>query len=395
MSDIVLWYDTVDNGILKNNLKDSNYSFSNCTAILPNLLIKNNIDFVLSATSYGKEYFYKKYINLKSFYPIEIGHYNSKEDTSQFPITKFWFFKKTNKGTEILLWYPNEGFKFTRKNDSINELIELIHKTYPDNPIRFVFGDFHRPNNIPNYVNYKCFKNFFWYDTIVNITKPILKIDKQAPYDFITLNRRFRISRCMVLDDLKNSGMLDNAFYTNMMLGYQDPVFLLEQFKKYYTVPEDELFCKMFQPTSLPNIDADKLSTVDIKLTDLNLTDISYLEIINETCFDSADNLFITEKTYRSIAMGHIFLICGQKGTLSHLKQEGFQTFDDLFDESYDQYASFSQRWHIIKQNIKLWISMSAREKKSYYIKSYDKLLHNQKLLYDRNFKEEITELFQ
>jgi hypothetical protein len=199
----------------------------------------------------------------------------------------------------------------------------------------------------------------------------------------------------MVLDDLKNSGMLDNAFYTNMMLGYQDPVFLLEQFKKYYTVPEDELFCKMFQPTSLPNIDADKLSTVDIKLTDLNLTDISYLEIINETCFDSADNLFITEKTYRSIAMGHIFLICGQKGTLSHLKQEGFQTFDDLFDESYDQYASFSQRWHIIKQNIKLWISMSAREKKSYYIKSYDKLLHNQKLLYDRNFKEEITELFQ
>jgi hypothetical protein len=50
----------------------------------------------------------------------------------------------------------------------------------------------------------------------------------------------------------------------------------------------------------------------------------------------SFSNLFITEKTFRAIAVGHIFLVCGQPGLLAHLKQEGFQTFDDLFDESYD-----------------------------------------------------------
>ena len=127
-----------------------------------------------------------------------------------------------------------------------------------------------------------------------------------------------------------------------------------------------------------------------------DLNNISYLDLITETSvYPNSDFLFITEKTYRSIANGNIFLIMGCPGTIKYLQEKGIQTFNDLFDESYDQYASFSQRWHIIKQNIKLWISMSAREKKSYYIKSFDKLLHNQKLLYDRNFKKEITELFQ
>jgi len=402
MGNIVLWYDTVDNGVLKNNLQQDGYVFSNISAILPALLVKNKIDFIIATTVYGSEYFYKKYSNLKSFYPIEIGHYNSRENTDIFPIDKFWFFKKINENVEILIWYPNEGWLFTRNNETMNRLINLIHTKYPLNPIRFIFGDFHRPDNIPSYVNYKCFKNFFWYDTVTRISQVPLVSNKDSKYDFITLNRRLRISRYMVFTDLKNSGMLEKAFYTNMMITEYAPPTLYDQFntfKKLYTVKEDDSFCTQFDADIFSNVDSlkstNKQSPVRVNLPELDLTNCSYLELVNETFFDSTHNLFITEKTYRSIAMGHIFLICGQQGTLAHLKHWGFQTFDDLFDESYDQYTSFSQRWAIIKKNLQLWISMSDVEKKSYYMKSFDKLVHNQNLLYNRNFKTEIQELFK
>jgi hypothetical protein len=37
---------------------------------------------------------------------------------------------------------------------------------------------------------------------------------------------------------------------------------------------------------------------------------------------------------------------------------------------------------------------MSANDKKEYYEKSFDKLLYNQNLLYNRDFKKEIKEIF-
>lgn len=399
MSNIVLWYDTVDNGIIRNNFQHGVYKFSNTPSTLPTLFIKNNIDFVCNITAFGAEYFFKKHKDSINFYPIELGHHNTREDTKNFPIDKYWFFKKINADIEILFWYPNEGFKFNRKDDSFFELLGSIHEFSPNNKIRFIFGDFYRPEYLPDYVNYKCFKNFFWYKTSISISRPTLSIDKESRYDFITLNRRHRMSRYMVLQDLKNREMLKNAYCTNMMVTLHNPKDLFDQFKTYYSIKEDEEFCMKFQNDTFSEVDVRTSNAsspvIDITLSDINLNNVSYLELVNETFFDSTSTLFITEKTYRAIALGHIFLICGQRGTLKHLKQAGFQTFDDLFDESYDDIISFSQRWAIIKKNLELWISMPESAKREYYIKSFDKLVYNQNLLYSKNFEKEIKGLFE
>lgn len=405
MDDIVLWYDTIDNGVVKNNFQPGAHeieNFFNDNVGLPNLLIKNNIDFIISTSSYGTEYFYTKYSTLKSFYPIEMGSYFGNANTNQLPINEKWFLKKINNNAEIIFWYPTEGFVINRKSEALNGLFDLIHTKYPSIKIRFVFGDFYKSSNIPDYVNYKCFKNFFWYDTISSIKKPTLDTNKQSRYDFISLNRKYRVSRYMVFSDLENSNMLKNAFYTNLTISSTDPVAMLDQFRKFYTVKEDDSFFDRIQTDKfikeLNDINAtifDKKPSIDVTLTDLDFTNTSYLEVVNETNFDSSTNLFITEKTYRAIAIGHIFLICGQRGTLRHLKRQGFQTFDDLFDESYDDIVSFAKRWEIIKKNLQLWMSMSESAKRDYYKKSFDKLVHNQTLLYSRNFKKEILELFE
>jgi hypothetical protein len=90
--------------------------------------------------------------------------------------------------------------------------------------------------------------------------------------------------------------------------------------------------------------------------------------------------LFVTEKTFKPIAHQHPFLICGMKGTLSFLNKNNFETFDHIFDESYDTLDFFDARLDIIYRNIKNF----SKEK---YIDplTEQKIKHNYNRFYDRS----------
>ena len=45
---------------------------------------------------------------------------------------------------------------------------------------------------------------------------------------------------------------------------------------------------------------------------------------------------FVTEKTFKPIQYQHPFMVYGQKNTLKFLHDLGFETFENIFDESYD-----------------------------------------------------------
>ena len=57
--------------------------------------------------------------------------------------------------------------------------------------------------------------------------------------------------------------------------------------------------------------------------------------IVTETHF-SSDVLFVSEKIWKPMRYGHPFLIAGTPGTLSYIRQLGFQTFALAIDERYD-----------------------------------------------------------
>jgi hypothetical protein len=63
----------------------------------------------------------------------------------------------------------------------------------------------------------------------------------------------------------------------------------------------------------------------------------------NSTCFSivvestvSAREIFITEKTFKPIAFQHPFVVWAQAGVLKRLHDLGFETFENLFDQTYD-----------------------------------------------------------
>ena len=59
----------------------------------------------------------------------------------------------------------------------------------------------------------------------------------------------------------------------------------------------------------------------------------SYINLVTETVVDH--HTFITEKTWKSIASGQLFLIIGYSGIISDLRKHGVDTFDDIINHNY------------------------------------------------------------
>ena len=62
----------------------------------------------------------------------------------------------------------------------------------------------------------------------------------------------------------------------------------------------------------------------------------SLVSIVTETNFDLPE-LTLTEKSFKPVKHKHPFIIVGVPGALRAMRDMGFKTFSDFWDESYDQ----------------------------------------------------------
>ena len=106
--------------------------------------------------------------------------------------------------------------------------------------------------------------------------------------------------------------------------------------------------------------------------------DSTYFSFVSETTVQKhTETLFITEKTYKPIAFYHPFVIMGMPGTLQSLKQQGFETFENLFDESYDTEPNWHARLDCLIKNV------SKFKKQPYDMLTQQKIQHNHALFFD------------
>ena len=82
--------------------------------------------------------------------------------------------------------------------------------------------------------------------------------------------------------------------------------------------------------------------------------DSTYFSLVIETTEELPANgiPFVTEKSFKPIALQHPFQIHGAPGTLQYIQEQGFVTYDNLFDESYDLLVG-SARLEKIQQNLR------------------------------------------
>jgi hypothetical protein len=80
------------------------------------------------------------------------------------------------------------------------------------------------------------------------------------------------------------------------------------------------------------------------------------VELICET-YTQGETFFPTEKTVRPMVGNKTFLVYGPVGYLNNLQKRGFRTFNELWDESYDQLEG-RERWQAINQLIENLIDL-------------------------------------
>ena len=75
------------------------------------------------------------------------------------------------------------------------------------------------------------------------------------------------------------------------------------------------------------------------------LQQVSYIQVVNESLYHSNENhMFVNEKTFKPIACMQPFIINGMPGSIKHLHELGFKTFNNWWDESYDTETDFETR---------------------------------------------------
>lgn len=121
----------------------------------------------------------------------------------------------------------------------------------------------------------------------------------------------------------------------------------------------------------------DLVNQVPNLTNNLEIYENSQLTVVTESHFDQTGGLFITEKTFRPLLVGHPFMILGQHGILKKLKSWGFQTDFDGIDQSYDLVADDSGRFLQFHQSLTNWCDTPLEEKKSMLQKWQSTINHN------------------
>jgi hypothetical protein len=113
--------------------------------------------------------------------------------------------------------------------------------------------------------------------------------------------------------------------------------------------------------------------------------------VVVETDMVLDSNTFLTEKTMKPLALKHPFITLGNTGSLALLKSAGFETFENIFDESYDSIPNYLDRIDNVYNQVKNY-------KHSGYSKlTEDKIEHNYNLFHNdaevaRRFKRDVID---
>ena len=314
----------------------------------------------------------------------------------------------------LLIYFPAEGFCLSIHNNSIPEYINLICRKYkiPSDKILLVYGDVNirKTCSHSNLTDYLPTKNIFGLNIFehvsvgdyynqnkVNFQDIIIKKTKNPDKSklFLLKNGVTRPHRMFLITKLLDLGILDKGFYswidhTNLPLIESD---FERIFGHYYSnIEEQTKLIKLFKDSvhakkpiildKSPNELQDRTSQV--KLSNDFLLD-SYFSIVTETVVDNENRgiQFFSEKIYQPIQTLHPFIVHGCQGSLNYLREAGYATFPELFDERYDSIKEENKRANFIINEINKVAKLDRSKLNDIIYSEYmvDKLKHNQNLI--------------
>ena len=232
-----------------------------------------------------------------------------------------------------------------------------------------------KKSNASRYGELHGSRSFFWWMMYEKYIKSdlidYLKIDHSIKsYDFLYLNKQPRAHRNHLYNQMLAVDALKKSLYTyrlekiNKLL---PPEYEIPQFKDAY-----------------PSYGYDQT----IYSLPYNHSNIS---LVTETLADDPNSggypYFLTEKIWKPIICQQPFIVYGQRGYLKCLREMGFKTFSNVWDESYDDEKDCFLRGNMIAN---LARSLLDIDSKKLYLETKDVRSHNLKIFSDKNILKSI-----
>ena len=125
-------------------------------------------------------------------------------------------------------------------------------------------------------------------------------------------------------------------------------------------------------------------------VTNRDIYNASQLSVITETFFEEP-GLFITEKTFRSIAIGHPCLVLGQHGILDYFDSIGINLRLPGLNTDYDSVQDPTVRFNLFHDTLQYWVHLEHTERYN-LLKRWQPILKKNAQVYNSiDFKQEIT----
>jgi hypothetical protein len=96
----------------------------------------------------------------------------------------------------------------------------------------------------------------------------------------------------------------------------------------------------------------------------------------------------LTEKTFKAIALEMPFVLVAPAGSLDYLREYGFRTFADIFDESYDEEPNDILRVEKVVQLLKELDTLTAKERQAIHRACLPVVQHNYNHFYRGGFAD-------
>ena len=335
-TDHIIWNFTF-NKEMKNNVLEENINYFNNVFEL--VSFKPNVKLVFSSFHVGNNMteFVLKLIQLKNYYKL--------------------------KSNQIVLITINNYFKkFT------NEIL-VISKPY----LLGWWGTHYKKLTLPN-----IFSEGEQISSITSGTNDYLTNEKDS--FFLLYNRNStKTFRVQVMLWLLKTGLINDTKFSFLIKGNDIDLNLLiskkEELKdlwKYYSKFDD-----------LPHtiIDWDYPNIIDEPLSSKANYSKTNFGIVLESGFNS-ESLNLTEKSFKSFANCHPFLIIGDVFVNTQLKNYGFTLYNDLIDYSFDKISDNDERLNQALIELKRIHSLGESHITEWYKNNIEKIKENQRVFF-------------
>ena len=228
---------------------------------------------------------------------------------------------------------------------------------------------------------YSCHFGKIFYDNKLPQTPVIYEsIGNEDAKDYNSLNRVYRSHRGAHLYRLAVEGMLDSGLVSANQVKVDDPMAAkLANTDNIYDV-KDALseFYPRYVDGNWSEENAANQYNVDIYRNSL-------LTVITETMFEK-DVIFLSEKVFKPLALGHPVLLISTEGSLRTLRELGFRTDWCGIDDSYDDISNPAFRMVAVHELLKEWLHTPRQAKIDKLVQSFDTIEHNMRVMRETDF---------